>query len=493
MTEVNSKGREILIGPRGGKYVIGPGGRKIPVKTIESKAIRANKSTSPMIETGKINAKKRTVYKDSKGRTYVKPGDKKVYVKKIFTPEILVARKVANPVVTEKNKATSPMIETGKINAKKRTVYKDSKGRTYVKPGNKKVYVKKLFTPKTEIKRKPDSPHTNKNAVVRKVAKIWKQKVNNRLKPLKKGRNYDPNVFEMVAPRINIQPRESGAFKKVYSNFIFPIQTAKGKRIDSRAVIATRKDNIRHVDYLADQTDYLKNMNIYDLMTVAAYTHYSHWWLGPYQRSGRILVQFSKFRQDMIFPLFPQMESIIDAGYDVLKTNKVAEFKPYITAFTESKTIVDKYFIYISLAQENVFSNEALKLALQMYVNDFTRIINDSPPVTEPLVVYRGISTDVLKEKKGSIFKSKQFTSTAYNVEQAVKYSTGNPPHLQRITISRGKHALFIAPVNKFGDYGEYEVVLPPCDFQVTGRNRKMRVLDNKRFKFYRVTDLKML
>ncbi|AGE57197.1 PBCV-specific basic adaptor domain-containing protein [Paramecium bursaria Chlorella virus NE-JV-4] len=433
MTEVNSKGREILTGPRGGKYVIGPTGKKIPVKTVEKS--KASKSTSPMTETGKINAKKRVVYKDSKGRTYVKPGDKKIYVKKLFTPKI----------------------ET-----------------------------------KREIIREPVIPPVqNKNAVARKVAKIWKQKVDNRIKPLRKGRNYDPNVFEMVAPKINIQATNTGAFKKVYSNFIFPIQTAKGKRIDSRAVIATRKDNIRHVDYLADQTDYLKNMNIYDLMTVAAYTHYSHWWLGPYQRSGRILVQFSKFRQDMIFPLFPQMESIIDAGYDVLKTNKVAEFKPYITAFTESKTIVDKYFIYISLAQENVFSNEALKLALQMYVNDFTRIINDSPPVTEPLVVYRGISTDVLK--KGSVFKSNQFTSTAYNIEQAVKYSTGNPPHLQRITISRGKHALFIAPVNKFGSYGEYEIVLPPCDFEITGRNRKMKVLVNGRFKNFKVTDLKML
>ncbi|ABT14535.1 hypothetical protein NY2A_B136L [Paramecium bursaria Chlorella virus NY2A] len=423
MVEVNSKGREILTGPRGGKYVIGPSGRKIPVKTLKNK--------SPMIETGKINAKKRVVYKDSKGRMYVKPGDKKIYVKKLFTPKI-----IREPVIP---------------------------------------------------------PVQNKNAIVRKVAKIWKQKVNNRLKPLRKGRNYDPNVFEMVAPKINIQPTNTGAFKKVYSNFMFPIQTAKGKRIDSRAVIATRKDNIRHVDYLADQTDYLKNMNIYDLMTVAAYTHYSHWWLGPYQRSGRILVQFSKFRQDMIFPLFPQMESIIDAGYDVLKTNKVAEFKPYITAFTESKTIVDKYFIYISLAQENVFSNEALKLALQMYIGDLTRIINDSPPVNEPLVVYRGISTDVLKEKKGSVFKSKQFTSTAYNVEQAVKYATGTPPHLQRITIPRGKHALFISPLNKFGSYGEYEIVLGPCDFEITGRNRKMKVLVNGRFKNFRVTDLKMV
>ncbi|APC25549.1 PBCV-specific basic adaptor domain-containing protein [Only Syngen Nebraska virus 5] len=433
MAEVNSKGRKILTGPRGGKYVIGPTGRKIPVKTVVSKIEK-----------------------------------------------------------TKESKAKSPMTETGKINAKKRVVYKDSKGRTYVKPGDKKIYVKKLFTPKTETTREPVVPPVqNKNAAVRKVAKIWKQKVDDRLKPLRKGRNYDPNVFEMVAPKINIQTSNTGAFKKVYSNFIFPIQTAKSKRINSRAVVATRKDNIRHVDYLADQTDYLRNMNMYDLLTVAAYTHYAHWWLLPFQRSGRILVQFSKFRQDMIFPLFPQMESIIDAGYDVLKPNKVTEFQPYITAFMESKTLVDKYFVYISLSQENVFSNESLKLALQMYVNDLTRIINESPPVTEPLVVYRGISTDVLK--KGSVFKSNQFTSTAYNIEQAVKYSTGKPPHLQRITIPRGKHALFIAPVNKFGSFGEYEIVLPPCDFEITGRNRKMKVLDNKKFKFYRVTDLTMI
>jgi hypothetical protein len=40
-----------------------------------------------MINTEKVNAKKRKVFRDSKGRTYVKQGDKKVFVKKLFTPE----------------------------------------------------------------------------------------------------------------------------------------------------------------------------------------------------------------------------------------------------------------------------------------------------------------------------------------------------------------------------------------------------------------------
>ena len=45
-------------------------------------------------------------------------------------------------------KARSPFEDTGKVNSKKRQVLRDSKGRAYVRHGDKKVYVKKLFTPK---------------------------------------------------------------------------------------------------------------------------------------------------------------------------------------------------------------------------------------------------------------------------------------------------------------------------------------------------------
>ena len=112
------------------------------------------------LETGKIDAKGRQVFKDSKGRTHVKQGDKKVYVKKLFTPKrTSVPLANTRPVIRAPNsvipprakdpviRALSPMINTGKVNAKKRQVFKDSKDRTYVKQDGKKVYVKKLFTP----------------------------------------------------------------------------------------------------------------------------------------------------------------------------------------------------------------------------------------------------------------------------------------------------------------------------------------------------------
>jgi len=105
-----------------------------------------DKAKSPAINTEKVNAKRRKVFRDSKGRTYVKQDGKKVYVKKLFTPS-KNPTPARSPALTP---AKSPMINTGKVNAKKRRVFKDSKGRTYVKQGDKKVYVKKLFTPRPQ-------------------------------------------------------------------------------------------------------------------------------------------------------------------------------------------------------------------------------------------------------------------------------------------------------------------------------------------------------
>jgi hypothetical protein len=53
-----------------------------------------------------------------------------------------------SPVKASPGKARSPFTNTEKVNSKKRQVLRDSKGRTYVRQGDKKVYVKKLFTPK---------------------------------------------------------------------------------------------------------------------------------------------------------------------------------------------------------------------------------------------------------------------------------------------------------------------------------------------------------
>jgi serine/threonine protein kinase len=167
LNKVNAKGRKVYKDIAGRTYVE-QNGKKVYVKKLftpkrnaavapkiapATKIAPVSPGKSPMINTEKVNAKKRKVFRDSKGRTYVKQGDKKVYVKKLFTPKrnAIVQKVVANkktPAQPKNAPVTSPSINTQKVNAKKRKVFRDTKGRTYVKQGDKKVYVKKLFTPK---------------------------------------------------------------------------------------------------------------------------------------------------------------------------------------------------------------------------------------------------------------------------------------------------------------------------------------------------------
>jgi hypothetical protein len=110
---------------------------------VTTEVVPSSNLTPGSKETGKVNAKSRKVFKNSKDRTYVVKADgKRVYVKKIFTP------KVAPKAAPKEIDITPGSKETGKVTAKKRKVLKNSKNRTYVKEGGKRVYVKKLFTPK---------------------------------------------------------------------------------------------------------------------------------------------------------------------------------------------------------------------------------------------------------------------------------------------------------------------------------------------------------
>ncbi|AGE50285.1 PBCV-specific basic adaptor domain-containing protein [Acanthocystis turfacea Chlorella virus Canal-1] len=157
--KVDAKKRPVFKNSKGRTYVKSNGKKVYVKKLFTPKTAFFTPKESPKVaevvpsvaltpgskETGKVNAKARTVFEDSKGRKYVKAGGKRVYVKKLFTPKAASVKvKEASPAV-----ATTPgSKETGKVNAKNRKVFEDSKGRKYVKAGGKRVYVKKLFTPK---------------------------------------------------------------------------------------------------------------------------------------------------------------------------------------------------------------------------------------------------------------------------------------------------------------------------------------------------------
>ena len=157
LDKVNAKGRKVYRDIAGRTYVE-HAGKKVYVKKLftpkrnasviaPAPTIASFPRGSPMINTEKVDSKKRRVFRNSKGRTYVRQGGKKVYVKKLFTPKRNApVQKLKMPALPLKP-AKSPAINTEKVDSKKRRVFRNSKGRTYVRQGDKKVYVKKLFTP----------------------------------------------------------------------------------------------------------------------------------------------------------------------------------------------------------------------------------------------------------------------------------------------------------------------------------------------------------
>ncbi|AGE48929.1 PBCV-specific basic adaptor domain-containing protein [Paramecium bursaria Chlorella virus AP110A] len=364
------------------------------------------------------------------------------------------------------------MQDTGKVDAKNRVVFSD-KGKTFVMQDGKKVYVKKLFSPKEVPKNVPT-----------KYARIWKSKVDARLKPSRKGIRKNDVNFVMPTVRFSLNTL-NGSLKRVNNAIRIPLDFKKGGAVNSRDIVAMKKNNVDPTWFFA-QVKYLRSLNDYDIMTVAAYTHFSHLWIGKYQRTGTIN-ELPEFRRDMIYPLFSQFSVAVDYGFDPIKPGM--DYTLFMSSFKQSSDIRTRYAIYVALVEARVLSKQALELMVQMYINDFQRIIDASPPVEKDLVLYRGVSKDVYESQKSDVVKSPFFSSAAFNPSHSALYASGKTRYLHRIKVPSGKHALFVAPLNQFGKAGEYEIVLPPCNFKVTGRNRKMKLGKE----FYTVTDLTMI
>ena len=138
--KVNKKGRDIFKNDKNRTYVM-QNGKKVYVKKM---FLPSDLASERMIGTDKVNAKKRKVYENSSGSKYVKSGDKRIRVSRVFNrneqPKRKLKRKPTDPA--------SPRVNIEKVNAKGRKVYRNSDGRTYVLQDGKKVFVKKLLTPK---------------------------------------------------------------------------------------------------------------------------------------------------------------------------------------------------------------------------------------------------------------------------------------------------------------------------------------------------------
>ncbi|AGE55839.1 PBCV-specific basic adaptor domain-containing protein [Acanthocystis turfacea Chlorella virus MO0605SPH] len=101
------------------------------------------------MDTGKVNSKGRKVLVSPRGATYVMQDGKKLYVKKLITP--------VKPIVPPEKTDTKPVadVNSGRVNSKGRKVFVMPRGGKYVLKDGKKIPVLQTFTPKKIVTEAP--------------------------------------------------------------------------------------------------------------------------------------------------------------------------------------------------------------------------------------------------------------------------------------------------------------------------------------------------
>jgi len=218
--------------------------------------------------------------------------------------------------------------------------------------------------------------------------------------------------------------------------------------IDDGTAVATRRSDI-DLDWFKRQDKYVKNLSDYDFWTAQAHTNRSHSWIGPYLYRGDVPTYLPYGGMTHMAPLWPQIRKmILDGSYVDPTNNWIAKFK---SASVES----ERYSIYKNHIQ-TMIPRAVMIPALRMYRDDLKRIIAGAPKSRKKMVLYRGSSFDIFKDRPGHWLTLNSFCSAAYNFAHSTTYGSTT----QRITVLPGSPVLLVAGMNQWNKEGEYEIMV---------------------------------
>lgn len=247
--------------------------------------------------------------------------------------------------------------------------------------------------------------------------------------------------------------------------------------------------------WLQRQKNYIMKMNKYDLFTLKGYTHYGDILVNSLLRDvidlDRVKTMNNEFFSTFdYFPVYFQLDYVVTQMVSKSKLALYALFdKPNETMVklytkTTNKTIPrtsplskyieimttnytkwkhsDKYIVLVSLW--SFLHHSIHKKVIMLFEQDLSRIINQAPPLTKDIVVFRGVRNDFyLKGARNGYYKNIGFVSTSMDIEKAQFFQRlGDEERseccIQRITLVRGTKALLMMPISQYGD--EKEILL---------------------------------
>ncbi len=268
-------------------------------------------------------------------------------------------------------------------------------------------------------------------------------------------------------------------------------------------------NNIRKSPYLEDEKHleqaidikwmnavnaYIQSLSNKDILTILAYTYHGDEMINDYLRNGVINMQdkaaLVKTWDDRGFPFFSQMldhlnsinssnpwfksasslyESAIHSRTDsldkfVISVGRQLEAPPTFHTFaallkwlhTSSTTLANKYYAIMYLAtRTDLFDTAFWESVMDLYVNDLNRIIDKTPPLTQELIVYRGIdNASYMVPDANKLYKNNGFISTSFDMTVANRFGK----NIQRIILMPGTRIFPISGVSHFNN--EKEILL---------------------------------
>jgi hypothetical protein len=226
--------------------------------------------------------------------------------------------------------------------------------------------------------------------------------------------------------------------------------------IDDGTAVATRASDI-DLDWFKRQDKYVKNLSDYDFWTAQAHTNRSHSWIGPFQYRGSIPSSFPGRHGGAhvhIAPLWPQVRELILTGTFKRRSGSEGYRDAWIEDFKRMTSEKQRYDLFCR--NTNQLQSQMKLAALRMYELDLKRIIARAPKSRKKMVLYRGASFDIFKDRPGHWFTLNSFCSAAYNFAHSISYGST----IQRITVLPGSPVLLVAGMNQWDKNGEYEIMV---------------------------------
>ncbi len=310
-----------------------------------------------------VNTKGRTIYKGSRGGYYVIEKGKKIYK---FTRASKGAPLPKSPVLSK-----SPLLSSSPValNTKGRTIHKGARGGYYVIEKGKKIY---KFTRATASKGaplskpKPASLPKGGGVPLSKLKTPMKEKLKAFLAKVRKRRTY---------PFIRISKQKTFYFKKFDPLQKRVLEDDRAILVSlpetsSNQVMGITEDTLPLQSWLDAQSNYINNLNEYDYMTALAYTVRSHQWIGPWMRTKKIAnVSFTK-PPGFIVPLYPQVKKVLEGKKNRTKFEDdiINSYKNYVSGVNKVSANVKKEALELYIKDLHRIIKKAPPLPKTTYV-----------------------------------------------------------------------------------------------------------------------------